>query len=180
MTPSIDKLIALAEEHDAKAAEGPWEYYECRADDGPGRRNNLRWTQVLLIPDSHLISTCRNPISSDDAETDKFIAASRTAWPATAKALKEEAQKNAELRNELWLLKKKIEAQRQTRIKLKTAHKQTELDAKLAEREARGEHISSFERLQYEACPHLAELLVNLEDELAEGSIGVVPEIKKR
>lgn len=55
---------------------------------------------------------------------------------------------------------------REERIKFKVDSQQVYLSALLKERRDKGEFIGAFEALQYSACPHLAKLCVDLEDEL--------------
>lgn len=87
MDSSVDKLIALAEEMDAKATSadgdgiGPWErtiFPEQKFDGVTG------WIGCDQTRDHYpvRVANCERP---EDAE---FIAAARTAWPATAKALR--------------------------------------------------------------------------------------------
>lgn len=74
---SIDKLIALAEEHDAKATKGPWK--EDRALD------IIAPDADVIIGDVRIVVGEGVMITPEDSD---FIAASRLAWPTTAKALK--------------------------------------------------------------------------------------------
>lgn len=84
MTSSVDKLIALAEEHDSKATPGPWDHHVSPDE----RRSGIRSRDNLLLISTTGQDDLDHGNKCERKANHAFIAASRTAWPETAKALK--------------------------------------------------------------------------------------------
>lgn len=87
MANPIDTLLALAEEHDQAATKGPWSVdtnVRCIREGGDPRvayRKHIH-LEHWMNPEEP------NSIVKGQRKRLEFIAASRTAWPATARALK--------------------------------------------------------------------------------------------